>query len=214
MEINSEANPTSVSAKPAAKADTVETVTDGLAVLQSLVSPDPRAGEVLEPARSRGAVTTAKGCEQLISAAFSSVADHMQLQVTRAASHFNSRPAVAGQATPPMKTSLHTSLDHDGLDNPGAGCVDTLSPVVAESLEGAGPSLPPETRAPPSLPASRSYSYLSRSARPQGRLRQRKHHQRTLRSHRPNLPRTPAARSPASWKSSSLLPGSARFASE
>lgn len=134
----SEADPTSVSGKPAAKVDTIETVTDGLAVLQSLISPSQRAGENPEPARSRRAVTTAKGHEQSISVNFSSVADDMQLQVRRAASHFDSRPAVAGQATLPMKTSLLLSLDHEGVDNPDAGSVDDLSPVVAASPEGAG----------------------------------------------------------------------------
>jgi flagellar hook-length control protein FliK len=121
--------------------------------LESLLSPDAQSADaVLELAQGRGARTPAaspamvSNHEDSISAAFSSVADAMQLHVTRATSHFDSAPVVVGQDASQPKTMAITSLDPGGEEPTEASLAKSIdvaaahSPGDAPSQRDAGPA--------------------------------------------------------------------------
>ena len=125
------------------------------AELESLLSPDAQsASAISELAQGRNARTLvaspamASNHEDPISATFSSVADEMQLRVTRATSHFDSysSPVVVGQATFPAKTAAISTLDQGGAQTSKASVTSSMelgayrSAVDAQTSQEASPA--------------------------------------------------------------------------
>jgi hypothetical protein len=107
------------------------------------------------PSLDQGGVET-NGHEELISTAFSAVADEMQLRVTRATSHFDSGPVDAGQATSRPKTTAAPSLDQEGMETAAASLASAAdaaphASVDARSSNGASPVPSNESASPLAL---------------------------------------------------------------
>ena len=149
----------------AAKTGGESDFSDGLgAELQSLFSDMQTRGAAMAPARDRSADApsafsgiSSNGQEEPISVAFSSVANEMQLRVTRATAHFDSFPAMGGRAALQQKTTVVPSIDEEAAQTSVASPASSAEPASggafldARASNDAGPVESHESADPPAL---------------------------------------------------------------